>query len=95
MSEDQEKTAIELAAENCHVEVVSLLAPLMEGSEALRKSSEALNQAKLQAMTFMIEQEEKDKPSEKFKNYLSSLPVELVRANKSVLNLCIRCLLLQ
>ena len=56
----------------------------MEGSEALRKSREALNQAKLQAMTFMIEQEEKDKPSEKFKNYLSSLPVELVRADKSV-----------
>ena len=36
-----------MAAENCHIKVVSLLAPLMEGSEALRKSREALNQAML------------------------------------------------
>ena len=68
-----------MAAENCHVEVVSLLAPLMEGSEALRKSREALNQAMLRRLYRMIDQE-MDKPSEKFKDWLSSLPVELVRA---------------
>ena len=55
----------------------------MEGSEALRKSREALNQAMLRRLYRMIDQE-MDKPSEKFKDWLSSLPVELVRADKSV-----------
>ena len=34
---------------------------------------------KLKEMFKMIDNEEREKPSEKFKNYLSSLPVELVR----------------
>ena len=70
-----------MAAENCHIKVVSLLAPLMEGSEAPRKIDEKMNQAKLQAMFKMIDSEEKDKPSKMFKNYLSSLPVKLVRTD--------------
>ena len=74
-----QRTAIELAADYCHVEVFEMLAPLMEGTEALKKSSNVLNSAKIRAMYDMIDNT--DSPSEEFKEYLSSVPVELVRAN--------------
>ena len=79
-----QRTAIELAADYCHAEVFEMLAPLMEGTEALKKSSFVLNGAKIKAMYRMIDKEYSDSPSEKFKEYLSSVPVELVRANVRV-----------
>jgi len=73
------RTAIELAADYCHVEVFEMLAPLMEGTEALKKSSNVLNSAKIRAMYDMIDNT--DSPSEEFKEYLSSVPVELLSSS--------------
>ena len=81
VTEGDQETAIELAAGQGNAEVFEMLAPLMEGTEALKKSSFVLNGAKIKAMYSMIDKEYSDSPSEKFKEYLSSVPVELVRAN--------------
>jgi hypothetical protein len=76
-----QRTAIELAAGQGNAEVFEMLAPLMEGTEALKKSSFVLNGSKIKAMYSMIDKEYSDSPSEKFKEYLSSVPVELLSSS--------------
>ena len=76
----EKKFAIILAAEKGRMDAISMLAPLMEGSEALEESKDKINLAKIRALfiaLFMLKDEDAS-PSEKFKSYLTSLPVELV-----------------
>jgi len=85
VTEHEKKFAIILAAEKGRMDAISMLAPLMEGSEALEESKDKINLAKIRALfiaLFMLKDEESS-PSEKFKSYLTSLPVELVNSSAS------------
>jgi len=82
VSEEQKKTSIQLAAEcklGQHMEVFSILAPLMEGTEGLKKAEEALNLAKIGAMfDLMRGASMSNQEVEDFKSSLEKLPVEQV-----------------
>ena len=83
--QNTEKTPIEIAAENLNQELFNILAPLMDGTEALKNSTDIINKKKVEKINDKIEDEIDDhfktpleSPSSEFKELLSSAPADLV-----------------
>jgi len=71
------RTAIEIAADDDCEDAFKILAPVMEGTEALKKSQEVMNtRATLNELIEQIDSEPVDSPSQEFRANLSSLPLE-------------------
>ena len=85
------RTAIEIAADEECKDAFKILAPLMEGTEALKKSQEVMEtRTNLRELIDQIDSEPADSPSQEFRDKLSLVPLEQVR-QKMVLVLVSPC----
>ena len=77
------RTAIEIAADEECKDAFKILAPLMEGTEALKKSQEVMEtRTNLRELIDQIDSEPADSPSQEFRDKLSLVPLEQVRRYK-------------
>ena len=77
--QNTEKTPIEVAAKRSNEYLFNILAPLMKGTEALKNSINIINKSKIKELVELIE-DDGENPSSEFKELLSSVPADLVRA---------------